>query len=135
MATEVKKEIALEIAHVLFIDIVGYSKLPITEQRTVVEHLNEIVRGTDQVNLKYSRRSRLARLTWTSALIPFGTRCVTTRASKKLSLRSRQRTQSSKDFLCRLNTSASESACQLPQFGRLLRKLRVLLVLLATTGS
>ncbi len=27
MSTEIKKEIALEIAHVLFIDIVGYSKL------------------------------------------------------------------------------------------------------------
>jgi len=27
MATEIKKEIQLEIAHVLFIDTVGYSKL------------------------------------------------------------------------------------------------------------
>ena len=33
MASEGKKEIELEIAHVLFIDIVGYSKLPIDEQR------------------------------------------------------------------------------------------------------
>jgi hypothetical protein len=33
MATEIKKEIELEIAHVLFIDIVGYSKLLIDEQR------------------------------------------------------------------------------------------------------
>ena len=32
MSSEVKKEIQLEIAHVLFIDIVGYSKLLITEQ-------------------------------------------------------------------------------------------------------
>ena len=32
MAGEVKKEIQLEIAHVLFIDIVGYSKLSINEQ-------------------------------------------------------------------------------------------------------
>jgi hypothetical protein len=29
MAAEVRKEIELEIAHVLFTDIVGYSKLPI----------------------------------------------------------------------------------------------------------
>jgi len=29
MAAEVKKEIQLEIAHVLFTDIVGYSNLPI----------------------------------------------------------------------------------------------------------
>jgi TolB-like protein/class 3 adenylate cyclase/Tfp pilus assembly protein PilF len=48
MAAEVKKEIALEIAHVLFTDIVGYSKLPINEQRALVERLNEIVRGTDE---------------------------------------------------------------------------------------
>src|SRR5437899_2327291 len=48
MAAEVKKEIGLEIAHVLFTDIVGYSKLPIHQQRAVVECLNEIVRGTDE---------------------------------------------------------------------------------------
>ena len=48
MAAEVKKEIQLEIAHVLFTDIVGYSKLPIHHQRAVVERLNEIVRGTDE---------------------------------------------------------------------------------------
>src|SRR5881396_2680186 len=47
MATEVKKEIQLEIAHVLFTDIVGYSKLPINQQRALIERLNEIVRGTD----------------------------------------------------------------------------------------
>jgi TolB-like protein/class 3 adenylate cyclase/Flp pilus assembly protein TadD len=48
MAAEVKKEIQLEIAHVLFTDLVGYSKLPIHQQRSVVECLNEIVRGTDE---------------------------------------------------------------------------------------
>src|SRR5213596_1545385 len=48
MAAEVKKEIQLEIAHVLFTDIVGYSKLPINQQRALVERLNEIVRGTDK---------------------------------------------------------------------------------------
>src|SRR5213596_2321696 len=48
MAAEVKKEIELEIAHVLFTDIVGYSKLPIHQQRAVVERLNDIVRGTDE---------------------------------------------------------------------------------------
>src|SRR5882724_6602326 len=48
MAAEVKKEIELEIAHVLFTDIVGYSKLPIHQQRSVVQCLNEIVRGTDE---------------------------------------------------------------------------------------
>jgi class 3 adenylate cyclase len=48
MAGEVKKEIQLEIAHVLFTDIVGYSKLPTDQQRAAVERLNEVVRGTDE---------------------------------------------------------------------------------------
>jgi serine/threonine-protein kinase len=47
MPTEVKKEIELEIAHVLFIDIVGYSKLLIDEQRDCLHELNEVVRATD----------------------------------------------------------------------------------------
>src|SRR5213595_2045262 len=48
MAAEVKKEIQLEVAHVLFIDIVGYSKLSINEQRAVVYELTTIVRSSDQ---------------------------------------------------------------------------------------
>ena len=55
MAAEIKKEIQLEIAHVLFIDIVGYSKLPINQQRASVERLNEIVRGTDEFQLLKGR--------------------------------------------------------------------------------
>jgi TolB-like protein/class 3 adenylate cyclase/Tfp pilus assembly protein PilF len=47
MPTESKKEIELEIAHVLFIDIVGYSKLLIDEQRDYLHTLNEVVRETD----------------------------------------------------------------------------------------
>ncbi|HEU5245768.1 MAG TPA: adenylate/guanylate cyclase domain-containing protein, partial [Candidatus Udaeobacter sp.] len=46
MSAEVKKEIQLEIAHVLFIDTVGYSKLLLDEQRTLIERLNELVRST-----------------------------------------------------------------------------------------
>ena len=48
MAAEVKKEIAFEIAHVLFIDIVGYSKLLINEQRELLEELNQVVRSTER---------------------------------------------------------------------------------------
>jgi len=48
MAGEVKKEIQLEIAHVLFIDIVGYSKLSINEQHAAVEELNQVVRASEQ---------------------------------------------------------------------------------------
>jgi len=40
MAAEVKKEIQLEIAHVLFLDIISHSKLPINEQRAALEKLN-----------------------------------------------------------------------------------------------
>jgi TolB-like protein/class 3 adenylate cyclase/Tfp pilus assembly protein PilF len=46
--SEVKKEIELEIAYVLFIDIVGYSKLLIDQQRRQLETLNQIVRETEQ---------------------------------------------------------------------------------------
>jgi hypothetical protein len=38
--------VKFEIGHVLFIDIVGYSKLLITEQSNMLEKLKEIVRGT-----------------------------------------------------------------------------------------
>ena len=48
MSSEIKKEIELEIAYVLFVDIVGYSKLLINDQRRLLELLNDIVRGTDQ---------------------------------------------------------------------------------------
>src|SRR5262245_9491911 len=48
MAVEVKKEIQLEIAHVLFIDIVGYSKLSINEEQAAVDELTQIVRSTEQ---------------------------------------------------------------------------------------
>ena len=48
MSAEVKKEIQLEIAHVLFMDIVGYSKRLINEQRALRETLNQIVRNTEQ---------------------------------------------------------------------------------------
>src|SRR6478735_11425829 len=48
MPAEVKKEIQLEIAHVLFIDIVGYSKLSINDQHAAVEELNQIVRASEQ---------------------------------------------------------------------------------------
>jgi hypothetical protein len=48
MSAQVKKEVQLEIAHVLFIDIVGYSKLSINDQHATVEGLNQIVRASEQ---------------------------------------------------------------------------------------
>ena len=49
MASEVKTDSELEIAHVLFIDTVGYSKLRINEQRELLDELNRIVRATHSV--------------------------------------------------------------------------------------
>src|SRR5437660_4066579 len=48
MSTEINKQIALEIAHVLFIDIVGYSKLSINEQHAAIDEVNELVRTSEQ---------------------------------------------------------------------------------------
>src|SRR5438552_16186011 len=48
MSTEVKKEIQLEIAHVLLIDVVGYSKLLVNEEIEFLQELNQIVRNTEQ---------------------------------------------------------------------------------------
>jgi TolB-like protein/class 3 adenylate cyclase/Tfp pilus assembly protein PilF len=47
MSAEIKKEIQLEIAHVLFIDLVGYSKLLVNEQIELLQELNQIVRSTE----------------------------------------------------------------------------------------
>src|SRR5438552_6552021 len=48
MGDEQKSKLRLEIAHVLFIDIVGYSKLRINEQSAQIDTLRDIVRGTEQ---------------------------------------------------------------------------------------
>jgi len=45
-SADAKTDLALEIAHILFIDTVGYSKLALSEQRELQELLNQIVRGT-----------------------------------------------------------------------------------------
>ena len=49
MSAEPQSNLRLEIGHVLFIDIVGYSKLLINEQSEVLQTLNEAVRGTEEV--------------------------------------------------------------------------------------
>src|SRR5438309_3216216 len=47
MSTKIQKEIPLEIAHVLLIDVVGYSKLLVNEQIELMQELNQIVRSTE----------------------------------------------------------------------------------------
>src|SRR2546428_317240 len=48
MPPESSSDVKFEIGHVLFIDIVGYSKMLITEQSEQIQKLKEIVRGTEQ---------------------------------------------------------------------------------------
>ena len=48
MPTEQTPGLRLEIGHVLFIDIIGYSKMLITEQSELLRKLTEIVRETEQ---------------------------------------------------------------------------------------
>ena len=61
MSSENSSDMKFEIGHVLFIDIVGYSKLNIHEQSEQIQTLKEIVRGTEQVRLAEAE-SKLLRL-------------------------------------------------------------------------
>src|SRR6059058_3724976 len=48
MSAAQESRLHLEIVHVLFLDVVGYSQLLVNEQREVVQQLSEIVRATPQ---------------------------------------------------------------------------------------
>src|SRR5215813_6271301 len=61
MPFEHSPEVKLEIGHVLFIDIVAYSKLLIAEQTDQMQTLREIVRGTEQFK-KAEAEGKLLRL-------------------------------------------------------------------------
>jgi TolB-like protein/Tfp pilus assembly protein PilF/class 3 adenylate cyclase len=61
MLTDSSSGVKFEIGHVLFIDIVGYSKLLIDEQREQIQDLREIVRGTEQFRLAEAK-GKLMRL-------------------------------------------------------------------------
>src|SRR3984893_4632375 len=52
-------DVKFEIGHVLFIDIVGYSKLLINEQSEQIQKLKEIVRETEQVRIAEAERKLL----------------------------------------------------------------------------
>ena len=49
------------IGHVLFIDVVGYSKLLVNDQTRLVRRLNELVQATEQVRLA-SKKNKLLRV-------------------------------------------------------------------------
>ena len=48
MPTEIKKKIELEVVHVLFLDIVGYSRRLTNEQQTLIDQLNQVVRSSEE---------------------------------------------------------------------------------------
>src|SRR5918996_253094 len=58
MAGESENYSQLETAHVLFMDIVSYSKLPIDQQSELLGQLNKIVRGTEQFRAAEAAESR-----------------------------------------------------------------------------
>src|ERR671936_1411990 len=51
MESAASSDVKFEIGHVLFIDVVGYSKLLINEQSDQIQKLKRIVRGTEQFRL------------------------------------------------------------------------------------
>jgi len=61
MPSEQSSDVKFEIRHVLFIDIVGYSKLLINQQSDQLETLKSIVRGTAQFK-KAEAEGQLLRL-------------------------------------------------------------------------
>src|SRR6266513_4654879 len=91
MSVEIKKEVQLEIAHVLFIDIVGYSKLSINQQRAVVNELTEVVSASDQFQkaeaaerlIKISTGDGIALVFYTSPEAPAQCAVEISRALKK----------------------------------------------------
>ena len=48
MASELKPHLHLEVGHILFLDIAGYSKLLADEQKELIQELNHVVRETKQ---------------------------------------------------------------------------------------
>jgi class 3 adenylate cyclase len=61
MAAEIKQEIQLDITHVLFMDIVAYSKMSMDDQRAAIEKLNQVVQSTDEYR-KAENENRLLKI-------------------------------------------------------------------------
>src|SRR5262249_18219774 len=83
MPTDTESDLHLEIGYVLFIDIVGYSKLLINEQSERIQELREIVRNravsfgrsgrqTDALAYRRWRRTGFSHSPGSSGLVRFG---------------------------------------------------------------
>ena len=73
MCARASSEPKFEIGHVLFIDIVGYSNLLITEQTDHVQELNKIIVGTEQFRLAQAEGKILRLPTGDGAALVFPT--------------------------------------------------------------
>jgi adenylate cyclase len=73
MSPERSSDVKFEIGHVLFIDIVAYSKLLISEQTEALLMLKEIVRGTEQCRLAQAEGKLLCLPTGDGAALIFRT--------------------------------------------------------------
>src|SRR5207247_10282121 len=71
MPSEHSSDVKFEIGHVLFIDIVGYSKLLINEQSDQIQKLKQIVRGTEQVRIAEAEGKLLRLLTGDGGALVF----------------------------------------------------------------
>jgi hypothetical protein len=72
MSDQVTKEIQLEIAHILFIDRVGYSKLSMNHQRAVVEAHLKIFSCPGAFSVCPSKRRCFSRPTFGESVSAFG---------------------------------------------------------------
>src|SRR5947208_2444104 len=73
MPSDAPSEVKFQIGHVLFIDIVAYSKLLINEQSEQIQKLKTIVRGTEQVRLAEAEGKLLRLLTGDGGALVFRT--------------------------------------------------------------
>jgi len=81
-----------EMGHVLFLDIVGYSKLPMSQQTETLEQLNEIIRGTNEYRRASSESNSLIKLPTGDgvALVFFGSLSAHVRCAIELGLALKQ---------------------------------------------
>src|SRR5438309_10854917 len=73
MPSEQSSDVKFEIGHVLFIDIVGYSKLLINEQSEQIQTLRKIVRGAEQFRQAEAERKLVRLPTGDGAALDFRT--------------------------------------------------------------
>jgi TolB-like protein/class 3 adenylate cyclase len=73
MPDEIDRNLRMEIAHVLFLDIVGYSKLLISEQTAQLQKLKELVCGTEQFRAAEAEGKLLRLATGDGAALVFRT--------------------------------------------------------------